>query len=191
MDHAHTTNFTSSFNMPQSLSSQSLSHSASTSNVNAQGDGDDSDGEDSSDDGNGERDMDLTRMEEAREWRDGAEDRRKSMARRVSFAPNAQIRCAIHSLLRLISRQSHQSMNSANSFAFFFVCCFLLLSIIYHRMLSQSSSHMRAQQLQNLHSRQANRTSSATRRCRRANRILTFAISLLSTFPSLDWLDRR
>ena len=36
--------------------------------------------------------MDITRMEEARENREGAEDRRKSMARRVSFAPNAHIR---------------------------------------------------------------------------------------------------
>ena len=52
---------------------------------------DDSDSEDSDD---GEQDMDITRMEEARENRDGAEDRRKSMARRVSFAPNAHIRYA-------------------------------------------------------------------------------------------------
>lgn len=86
-EHANTTNFTSlAFsNPPQSAST----FSAAPFELRSAGPAESESDEDSD---NGEQDMDITQMEEARS-REGAEERRKSMARRVSFAPNAHIRC--------------------------------------------------------------------------------------------------
>lgn len=80
--HHHTTDFSS-------LSTGTSFHNQQ--NAAASSESEEEDEEEDEDD-SGEQDMDITRMEEMREGREGADDRRKSMARRVSFAPNAHIR---------------------------------------------------------------------------------------------------
>ncbi|KAI5476010.1 chromosome segregation protein [Pseudohyphozyma bogoriensis] len=87
--HAYTTDLSSLSTAPFSTNNKQPADARRRSSSAPAGSAPNDDSDEDEDDG--EMDMDITRMEETRDYTMN-EDRRKSLARRVSFAPNAHIR---------------------------------------------------------------------------------------------------